>query len=187
MEPGTRGPYNKLLPHTPYLYRKFQSKFMKGLLTCLLLHSAFVTSAQLDTYPTSKEIEMFMDTFLLSYTHRPGMVFRLEYNLDVFTKGTSKVCNFFTPAECEYIIQQVKRDHEREWKKRTLKQAGLEVTVKGNKVWQFSTPLFTRDMKYVVINIGWYCGPGCGQGCTYILRREKKKWVNEQKVGCWMK
>ena len=160
---------------------------MRGLLACLLFHSALVASAQPDTYPTSKEIEMFMDTFLLSYTNRPGMIYRLEYDLNNFTNGTSKVCDFFTPAECEYLIQQVRRDHEREWKKRTLKNAGLEVTVKGKKVWQFSTPLFTRDMKSVVINIGWYCGPGCGQGCTYIFRREKKKWVNLLKVGCWMK
>jgi hypothetical protein len=161
---------------------------VRTFLTILLFQFALLCSAQLDSYPTAKEIEMFMDTFLISYTNRPAMEWRPEYDLNTFTKGkNSKVCDFFTPAECEYLMQQAKRDNEREWKKRMLKKAGLEVTTRGKKVWQFSTPLFTRDMNRVVINIGWYCGPACGQGCTYIFRREKKRWANEQKIGCWMK
>jgi hypothetical protein len=160
---------------------------MRTLVTIILLHSALFCSAQLDPYPTSKDIEMFMDTFLISYTNRPAMEWRPEYDLNVFMKGKEKVCDLFSQAECEHLMQQIKRDNEREWKKRMLKKAGLEVTTKGKKVWQFSTPLFTRDMNRVVINIGWYCGPACGQGCTYVFRREKKKWATEQKVGCWMK
>src|SRR6187399_376422 len=100
--------------------------FVRTLLAILFFHSVFLCSAQLDPYPTTKEIEMFMDTFLVSYTNRPAMEWRPEYDLNIFTKGTDpKVCDFFSPAECAYLMQQTTRDNERKWKKRMLKKAGL--------------------------------------------------------------
>lgn len=77
------------------------------------------------------------------------------------------------------------------------KVSALRATMKTDSLWSYITdkynggyysvskPIFNRSYDKAYIKIGYRCGPMCGSGYSYILKRENNKWVIEEFLGFW--
>jgi hypothetical protein len=162
-------------------------KFALGLIVTLTLTGAVQSQNKKLSLPTEFEKEQFMDTFLLAFKDKQVTTMRPAYDTIAFIHyPNDKVCDFFDSVECGHLLRQIKSDNKREWRKKRMAKAGKRLSGTDKNIWHFSTPLFTTDRQFVVIGIGYYCGSLCGEGCTYIFRRERNKWVQWKKIICWV-
>lgn len=47
-------------------------------------------------------------------------------------------------------------------------------------------PVFSSDYEFAIVAVSHHCGSLCGQGSTYILRKEGDEWVREGVLSYWI-
>lgn len=59
--------------------------------------------------------------------------------------------------------------------------------VKGNnQYYSISYPLFTYNSNYLIIELDKHCSGLCGDGCTFVFKRDLNGWIIDKKIFRWI-
>lgn len=54
-----------------------------------------------------------------------------------------------------------------------------------NGYYAISTPIFTNDLQFAVVRLGYYCGNLCGEGCVILYQKKGSRWEPVDRTFCW--
>lgn len=57
---------------------------------------------------------------------------------------------------------------------------------KTSKYISLSKPIFSDDFKYVMVEINYICFGLCGEGYTYVLKKQNNDWILYKKILRWI-
>jgi hypothetical protein len=57
---------------------------------------------------------------------------------------------------------------------------------KRYKYYEMSIPIFSNDKKKAYVELGYHCGPLCGNGDAYFLVKTNGAWKIIKKIGTWI-
>ncbi len=80
-------------------------------------------------------------------------------------------------------------DQYKELAKAIVPKDKLDRLIKESKKWTFiafSKPIFSSDGKYAVVEVNYNCFGLCGEGYTYLLKRQGRQWVLHKKILRWV-
>ncbi|MDR2956077.1 MAG: hypothetical protein LBV43_13455 [Prevotella sp.] len=115
---------------------------------------------------------------------------REYYDLDdkYIFKTNKKLNEFFTQENKDYLFKQFTSITNAVWQKKF--DSGKLVN-KDNIYtpfyYYYSIPLFSKDRKYVIFQMHYYCGEQCGRGGYYIYRSAgNKQWMLVTEINTWV-
>jgi hypothetical protein len=98
--------------------------------------------------------------------------------------------SFFSQMDIEYIFTQnrTSEDYDLSNCLRNKDLVTLETIISNHPLgyYNISAPLFSIDKEIVIIRISYYCGGLCGNGGTYVYKKENGIWQLKLTISEWI-